>query len=115
MARHVPQSATRHLADFKTADRIPYNSLRAVATALTEGSERNGEYAILKEFAVLEKTSNVPALDLPGLDVVSAAKGFGCTGALAKTKDEIKQAFSTALKADGPTLIAIPDRPLVAS
>jgi benzoylformate decarboxylase len=78
----------------------------------------NGEYAILKEFAVLEKTPNVPALDLPGLDVVSAAKGFGCASLWAKTKDEIKQAFSSALKADGPTLIAIPialqDRPLVA-
>jgi benzoylformate decarboxylase len=77
----------------------------------------NGEYAILKEFAVLEKTPNVPALDLPGLDVVSAAKGFGCTGTLAKTKQEIKEAFGAALRADGPTLIAIPiaheDRPLV--
>jgi len=68
----------------------------------------NGEYAILKEFAVLEKTPNVPALDLPGLDVVSAAKAFGVTGVQAKTKQEIKQAFATALKADGPTLIAIP-------
>src|SRR5580704_12997182 len=68
----------------------------------------NGEYAILKEFAVLEKTPNVPALDLPGLDVVSAAKAFGVTGIQAKTKQEIKQAFATALKADGPTLIAIP-------
>jgi benzoylformate decarboxylase len=38
----------------------------------------NGEYAILKEFAILEKTPNVPGLDPPGLDVVSAAKGFGC-------------------------------------
>jgi benzoylformate decarboxylase len=77
----------------------------------------NGEYAILKEFAVLEKTPKVPALDLPGLDVVSAAKAFGCTGALAKTKEEIKKAFGAALRADGPTLIAIPiareDRPLV--
>ena len=35
----------------------------------------NGEYAILKKFAVLEKTPNVPGLDLPGLDVVSAAIG----------------------------------------
>jgi benzoylformate decarboxylase len=78
----------------------------------------NGEYAILKEFAVLEKTPNVPALDLPGLDVVSAAKGFGCPSVLARTKAEIKEAFAKALKADGPTLIAIPiahqDRPLVA-
>ena len=78
----------------------------------------NGEYAILKEFAVLEKTPNVPALDLPGLDVVSTAKGFGCPSILARTKSEIKEAFAKALKADGPTLIAIPiahqDRPLVA-
>ena len=77
----------------------------------------NGEYAILKEFAVLEKTPNVPALDLPGLDVVSAAKAFGCTGTLANTKDEIKKAFGAALRADGPTLIAIPiareERPLL--
>jgi benzoylformate decarboxylase len=49
----------------------------------------NGEYAILKEFAVLEKTPNVPGLDLPGLDVVSAAKAFGCAGVWAKTKQEI--------------------------
>ena len=77
----------------------------------------NGEYAILKEFAVLEKTPNVPALDIPGLDVVSAAKAFGVTGVQAKTKQEIKQAFAAALKVDGPTLIAIPiarqERPLV--
>jgi benzoylformate decarboxylase len=68
----------------------------------------NGEYAILKEFAVLEKTPHVPALDLPGLDVVSAAKGFGCATVHAKTTQEIKDAFAAALKADGPTLIAIP-------
>jgi benzoylformate decarboxylase len=77
----------------------------------------NGEYAILKEFAVLEKTPNVPALDLPGLDVISAAKGFGCAAVHAKTTQEIKEAFAAALKADGPTLIAIPiahqERPLV--
>jgi benzoylformate decarboxylase len=77
----------------------------------------NGEYAILKEFAVLEKTPNVPALDLPGLDVISAARGFGCATVHAKTTQEIKEAFAAALKADGPTLIAIPiarqERPLV--
>ena len=78
----------------------------------------NGEYAILKEFAVLEKTPNVPGLELPGLDVISAAKGFGCATVHAKTTQEIKEAFAAALKADGPTLIAIPiarqERPLVA-
>jgi benzoylformate decarboxylase len=78
----------------------------------------NGEYAILKEFALLEKTPNVPVLDLPGLDLVSAAKGFGCASVSAKTTQEIKQAFADALKANGPTLISIPialqERPLVA-
>jgi benzoylformate decarboxylase len=77
----------------------------------------NEDYAILKEFAVLENTPNVPALDIPGLDIVSTAKGFGCAGVQAKTKEEIKEAFAAALKADGPTVIAIPIarqlRPLV--
>src|SRR6202161_520794 len=67
----------------------------------------NDEYAILKEFAVLEKTPNVPALDLPGLDIVATAKAFGCIGVAANTTEEIKKAFKTALAADGPTVIAI--------
>jgi benzoylformate decarboxylase len=67
----------------------------------------NDEYAILKEFAILEKTPNVPALDLPGLNIVATAKAFGCVGVAANTKEEIKEAFKAALKADGPTVIGI--------
>jgi benzoylformate decarboxylase len=78
----------------------------------------NDEYLILKEFAVLEETPNVPALDLPGLDIVATAKAFGCAGVAAHTTEEIKAAFRTALSADGPTVIAIRVahqlRPLVA-
>jgi benzoylformate decarboxylase len=77
----------------------------------------NGEYAILKEFAMLENTPNVPAIDLPALDIVSAAKGFGYAAVEARTRDEIRAAFSHALNADGPTVIAAPIkrelRPLV--
>ena len=77
----------------------------------------NGEYAILKEFAVLENTPNVPALDLPALDIVSTAKGFGCAATEARTRQEIQATFSKALNADGPTVIAVPIsrqlRPLV--
>ena len=79
----------------------------------------NKEYAILKEFAELENTPNVPGLDLPPLDIVSTAKGFGCAAVEAATKEEIKSAFSKALDADNPTVIAIPIkhqlRPLVPS
>lgn len=67
----------------------------------------NDEYAILKEFAVLEKTPNVPALDLPGLNIVATAKAFGCAAVAANTTDEIKVAFKAALTADGPTVIGI--------
>jgi len=79
----------------------------------------NREYAILKEFAELERTPNVPGLDLPTLDIVSTAKGFGCAAVEARTRQDIQAAFSKALKADGPTLIAVPVmhqvRPLIAS
>ena len=56
----------------------------------------NDEYAILKNFAILEKTPNVPALDLPGLDIVGTAKAFGCTGIAANTADEIKSIHGCA-------------------
>lgn len=68
----------------------------------------NGEYAILKEFAVVENTPNVPALDLPFLDIVSLAKGYGCSATRAETKEEIQAAFKTALDTEGPTVITIP-------
>lgn len=68
----------------------------------------NGEYAILKEFAELEKTPNVPALDLPFLDINSLAKGYGCSTINASTKEEIQEAFKKALATDGPTVITIP-------
>jgi len=67
----------------------------------------NGEYAILKEFAILEKTPNVPALDLPFLDINSLAKGYGCSTVHASTKQEIQEAFNKALATDGPTVITI--------
>jgi hypothetical protein len=58
----------------------------------------NDEYAILKEFAVLEKTPNVPALDLPGLDIVATAKAYGGIGVAANTVDENKKAFAEAFQ-----------------
>jgi benzoylformate decarboxylase len=68
----------------------------------------NGEYAILKEFAELEDTPNVPALDLPFLDINFLAKGYGCHTASASTRKEIQEAFKQALATDGPTVITIP-------
>jgi benzoylformate decarboxylase len=38
---------------------------------------------------------------------VTTAKAFGCLGIAANTIEEIKNAFTTALDAEGPTVIAI--------
>ena len=48
----------------------------------------NSSDAILSPFALLEDAPGVPGLDLPGLDIVSLAKGFGCHKAHADTADE---------------------------
>ena len=69
---------------------------------------RNEEYAILKEFAVLENTPNVPWLDLPGIDIVSLGKGYGAETALASTPEEIALAFKKALAFKGTSVIEVP-------
>ena len=72
---------------------------------------RNGEYGVLKDFAVLEEAPNAPGLDLPGLDIPSIAKGFGCQAVVAKSKAEVREAFVAALGADSPTVITVPVKP----
>jgi benzoylformate decarboxylase len=72
---------------------------------------RNHEYSILKSFAVLEKTPGVPGLDLPGLDIASIAAGFGCRAVNVDSTEKLAQEFTTALHADGPTVIVVPTKP----
>ena len=69
---------------------------------------QNHEYGILKEFAVLEETPNVPGLDLPGLDIVSLAKGYGATAVHAETTDDLAQAYRNALDFKGTSVIVVP-------
>jgi benzoylformate decarboxylase len=72
---------------------------------------RNGEYSILKSFAVLEKTPGVPGLDLPGLDIASIASGFGCRAVNVDSTEKLAHEFTAALNADGPTVIVVPTEP----
>ncbi len=76
---------------------------------------RNGEYGVLKDFAVLEEAPNAPGLDLPGLDISGIANGFGCHAVVAKSKTEIRKAFLAALGADSPTVITVPVKPEIRS
>lgn len=72
---------------------------------------RNGEYSILKSFAVLEQTPGVPGLDLPGLDIASIASGFGCRAINVDTTEKLAHEFEHALGGDGPTVIVVHTQP----
>ncbi|MEU6603108.1 benzoylformate decarboxylase [Streptomyces flaveolus] len=72
---------------------------------------RNHEYSILKSFAELEETPGVPGLDLPGFDIATVARGFGCNAVDVTTTDELKKAFTAALEADVATVIVVATRP----
>lgn len=74
---------------------------------------RNGEYGILKSFAVLEETPGVPGLDIPGIDIVSLAKGYGCSAERIDDLNLLKDRITDAFKANGPTVIEVPIDPVI--
>ncbi len=74
---------------------------------------RNGQYGILKSFAKFENTPGVPGLDLPGLDIVCLAKGFGCDAARLDDLNVIKRAATEAWTKSKPTVLEIPISPWV--
>src|SRR3984885_835588 len=69
---------------------------------------KNDEYCILKSFAVLEETPGVPGLDIPGFDVVSIAKGYGCDAPRLDDLEAIKKAAVAAWSKSKPTVLEIP-------
>ncbi|MFF7749127.1 benzoylformate decarboxylase [Streptomyces sp. NPDC007971] len=92
-------------------------SVQAVWTAAQHGLPivyvvmRNQEYSILKSFAVLEETPGVPGLDLPGLDIATVARGFGCLAVDVKTTEDLEREFKAALTAGTTTVIVVPTQP----
>jgi len=89
-------------------------SVQAIYTAVQQQVHivfvvlQNEEYAILKEFAALEETPNVPGLDLPGIDLVSLGKGYGARSVHAETAEQVAQAFAEALAFKGASVVAVP-------
>ena len=65
----------------------------------------NREYAILKSFALLENTPDVPGLDLPDLDIAAIARGYGCFAVPVETPGDARDALREALRRGGPTVI----------
>ncbi len=87
---------------------------QSIWTAVQHGAHvvfvvlRNEEYGILKAFALLEATPNVPGLDLPGLDIAALGQGYGARSCRAASVAAIETAFRQALAEPGVSVIEIP-------
>jgi benzoylformate decarboxylase len=68
---------------------------------------RNGAYGALKEFGKYLETTNLPGTDLPGLDFVALAAGYGIEGQRVTGADELDQALAAAFSTRGPRLIEV--------
>jgi benzoylformate decarboxylase len=71
---------------------------------------KNGTYGALRWFAEVLKVDDAPGLDVPGIDFLSLAKGYGVESVRAATTDDLKQALAAALGSQAPTLIEVPTR-----
>ncbi|UOD51276.1 benzoylformate decarboxylase [Orrella daihaiensis] len=68
---------------------------------------QNEEYGILKQFAELEETPNVPGLDLPGLDIVSLSKGYGAHSVLVDNLQDLAKHYQHALATKDTTSVIV--------
>ncbi len=68
---------------------------------------RNDEYAILKWFGMLEEIRDAPGLDLPALDCVAVASGYGVNARRVQNAEELSVELRSALASDGPELIEV--------
>jgi benzoylformate decarboxylase len=68
---------------------------------------RNDEYAILKWFGMLEDIKDPPGMDLPALDCVAVANGYGVKSRRVSDVDQLSEHLSSALESDGPELIEV--------
>jgi len=68
---------------------------------------RNEEYAILKWFAGLESVEGAPGLDLPALDTVAVAGGYGMNARRAESRDELRELLGDAVGSGRPELVEV--------
>ena len=68
----------------------------------------NSQYGILKAFSQFIQTGEkIPSLDLPGLEITSISRGFGCEAERVEHPEELQPAIERALATDGPYLLEV--------
>lgn len=65
----------------------------------------NGSYGALRKFAVALKAETSPGLEIPGIDFVALATGYGVPASTVSTPEELEKAYTAALEVQGPVLI----------
>jgi benzoylformate decarboxylase len=69
---------------------------------------RNGGYEGLRGFLAPLGVTSAPGLDLPDLDAVQIAAGYGVPGERITTGEDLAAALRVAAAADGPRLLEVP-------
>jgi benzoylformate decarboxylase len=72
---------------------------------------RNGGYDGLRLFFAPLGVASAPGLDLPGLDAVQIARGYGVPAEAVTTGEELAAALSAVATAGGPRLLELAIRP----
>ncbi|WOO83148.1 Benzoylformate decarboxylase [Vanrija pseudolonga] len=65
----------------------------------------NGSYGALRGFAKRLNALDAPGLDVPGIDFVSIATGYGVPATRVTTVNGFQTAYLDALRAEGPVLV----------
>jgi benzoylformate decarboxylase len=64
-------------------------------------------YGAMRSFSLVMQVRNVPGLDLPGIDFVKIAEGFGCDAVRVTKSAELVPALQRGLAHDGTSLIEV--------
>ncbi len=69
---------------------------------------RNADYSALKGFCDFTSVGrNVPGMDIPGIDMVKLAEGYGMTAQEVDRAEDLEPAFRAAFASQGPRLITV--------
>ena len=68
---------------------------------------KNGTYGALRWFAKVLGAGETPGMDVPGIDFVRIAEGYGVEATSVRTAADFATAFKDALGAGRPVLIEV--------
>jgi benzoylformate decarboxylase len=68
----------------------------------------NGGYAALRSLGLAMGIEDPPGVDLPGLDLVAIAGGFGCDAMWVQKAEQLPSALRDALSSPRPVLVDVP-------